>query len=335
MPADATPIVSTTVLGPAAGAAVSQYQIVQAADGRAAVYQGTAASSGATVALYTDGRYTMPKDTTWTALAGLPAYWDQSASKVLYKDVGDQDFCIGVFADDALTSADTCEVALNVLLRPKIDLLNDPATSPNLTGTLALGTPAAPGFLPPQKFGGTTRFVLSATSEVQVVDLISRCGFKALGSKAIVRIVFNVINDGAAGTQDISLGVASGSHATDMDSVTQRLLAHIDGGATAINFESADGTTSTSRVSSGVTYTESGTLANRVEIWLDFRDDANVQIYVNGANVLPSSTFNVAAAASEWFPIIHLEKGSGTDIYTLEVHHFEVYTAEWRDALAY
>lgn len=317
-------------------AVVSAYaadQVGQAPDGRAFIVRDDAGiSAGTTGRLSTTGNVTLTKATGFVALAGLTAYWDASANQVTYKDLGDADFPVGVFLDDALVGATTCQVVLNERRRPKIDLLNDPAESPNLTGTLALGTTAAPGFLSPQRVGGSVRFVLSATNEAQVNDLLSRCGFKATGAAAIVRILFNVINDGGSGTQDVSLGIASGSHASDMDSVAQALLFHLDGNTTTINAESRDGTTTVARVSTATTYTESGTLANRKELWIDMRNPADVQLYVDGVNVLPSSVFNVAAAASEWKPVVHVEKTATTDVYTLEVHAFEVYTADERDA---
>jgi hypothetical protein len=221
-------------------------------------------------------------------------------------------------------------VILNARPAPKIDLLRDPSDNGNLTGTQALG-----GFLPPQRLGGKTVFKLSATAEQQVVDLLSQCGFKATGASGIVRVVFNVPVNGAAAAQDCSLGIASVSHASDADLIAQHLLVHLDGGATAIKVQSKDGPTTVAATDTLSTYTASGTLANRVEVWLDLRNPADVQVYVNGANVLPGTVFNVAAAAAEWKLLAHLEKSAGADLFTLDLHELQVFTADERDALAF
>lgn len=310
--------------------AYSAYQVGQAPDGRAfAVRDSAGISAGAAGTLYMSGVFTLAKATGFVALAGLPAYWDASANNVTYKDAGDADFLVGVFVDDALSAADTCSVALNVRPSPKIDLLRDPADDANVTGTQALG-----GFLPPRRVGGKWQFKLSSTSEQQVVDLLSQTGFKASGASAVVRMVFNVVLDGATGNQDANLGIASASHASDADSIAQHLFCHLDGNSVNINFQSKDGTTTVAATDSTIDYTESGTVANRVEVWFDLRNAADVQVYVNGSAVLTSTTFNVNAAASEWKALIHLEKASGAETYTLEVHAFEVYTADERDALS-
>ena len=68
---------------------------------------------------------------------------------------------------------------------------------------------------------------------------------------------------------------------------------------------------------------------------MDLRNPADVQLFVNGSNVLPATTFNVNAAASEGTLLVHLEKASGAETYTLEVHAAEVYLADERDALSF
>jgi hypothetical protein len=53
-------------------------------------------------------------------------------------------------------------------------------------------------------------------------------------------------------------------------------------------------------------------------VWFDMRNPADCQIYINAANVLPSSVFNVNVATGPLFLLAHLEKTSSTDTY--EVH---------------
>ena len=45
----------------------------------------------------------------------------------------------------------------------------------------------------------------------------------------------------------------------------------------------------------------------------------NVKIYVNGARVLPGTTFDISKAASAWKLLAHLEKTSSTDTGDFEV----------------
>lgn len=287
-------------------ASVSDYEVWQMGSGEAAYFDSAdAASSGDYVSFRTRGKVTMPKTTGVVLIPGLRAWWDHSANKVNYKKVNDRDFYVGRVVEDATSAAVTCVVDLNADPPYDLDLMRDPyATSP--TGTQALG-----GFLPPQRQGGGLYFNLTATSEVQKTDALSVDGF-AKGANAIVEFAFRVPTGGSTNAVDYSIGIANATHATDADSITDSIFIHIDGGSTNLNVESDDGTTEVAATDSTLDYTAGSTFAERVEVWFDMRNPADVQVYINAALVLGSSVFNVDASTATWKLLVHIEKTSGT-----------------------
>lgn len=296
-------------------ASVGVGEIYQLPDGRAGYYSGSAAANSGTQATFrTSGKVTVTKATGVVILPGGRVYWDHSANNATYKKVNDRDFYIGraVGPLDAGSADATLVVDLNVDPPYDIDLLRDGYAS------VPVGTQALGGFLPPQRNGGALHFTLSATSEAQKVDALSVDRF-ALGANAIAEFIFRVINDGGAGVQDASIGIANQTHATDADSIAESVFIHLDGNNTNINAESDDGTTEVAATDTTTDYTEGSAVAQRVEVWMDFRNPADVQIYVNGALVLASTVFNINAATGPLGILIHLEKTSSADVYELAI----------------
>jgi hypothetical protein len=306
-----------------AEAAVAVGELRQLASGQAGVSADPTLSfeAGQRVDFKTDSQWVMPKATGFVGLDGGRAYWDYSAAAVTFRKVGDRDFYLGRFVGDSALTDTTCTVALNVDPAYDLDLARDAYLS------VPIGTQALGGFLPPARRGGTIGLVLSSTSEAQKVDALSVDTFSK-DANAIVEFAFTVPSDGAGTVVDLSVGIASATHATDADSITQHLLMHLDANATAIKFQSKDGTTTVTATDSTKTYTEGAALANRKEVWFDMRNPADVQIYVDGVNVLPATVFNVNAAASEWKLLLHAEKTSSTDTYELDLHWLRVRLAK-------
>lgn len=290
-------------------------QARQLPDGRAGAMNGTTAGASGDSRTFTDsGKFTGPKTAGFVGLNGGRAYWDFSANAVNYKKVGDRDFYLGRFVGDSALAAVECTVDLNCKgeFDYDLDLLRDPyATAP--AGTQALG-----GFLPPQRNGGALHLLLSATNEAQKVDALGVDTFSK-SARAIVEIIFRVPNDGGTGAQDLSLGVASATHATDADAIANHLFVHLDGNATAIKLQSKDGTTTVAATDTTKVYVEGSTIAERVEVWLDFRDPADIQCYVNGVNVLPATVFKMDQAANELRLLAHLEKAATADVYEMAI----------------
>ncbi len=123
---------------------------------------------------------------------------------------------------------------------------------------------------------------------------------------------------------DVNVGVASATNATDGDGIAQHLFMHLDANATPILFQSKDGTTTVNATNSTVVYAE----GTAFEVWMDMRNPADVQIYVNGALVLDATAFDVGNAASVWYLLAHVEKTSAADTYELEIDWLRARIAE-------
>lgn len=300
-----------------AATAIGLGEVYQLPDGRAAAYrhlsnrQAQAATTGQRALFETEGHFTLTKATGVVLLDGGRAYWDHSANNVTYLKVNDKDFYLGVVVGDAASGEASCVVDLNVQPRPTIDALKDPCLS------VLVGTPAAGGFGYPVFLGGRAVLELTATSEAQKVDLLTVDGFD-LAANAIVEAVFCIMNDGSNATQDFTIGVASGTHASDFQSVTSFVAVSTVGNSTNINAQSDDNAADVAPTDTTADYVEGSAVANRVEVWFDFRNPADVQIYVNGALVLAATTFTAGTSGTH-FLIAHLEKTSGTDVYKVGI----------------
>lgn len=288
-------------------AAVSAGQIIQLPDGRAGIVNtDLAASQKGSVRV--SGIVTVTKTAGIVILDGGRVAWDYSANAAHFKTVNDRDLFIGAAFGDAASADTTMKVLLNVEPRYLIDMARDPAT------TVTVGTAAAEGFGRPKRIGGTTKFLLTATNEAQKVDIISNQAF-AVGANAIVEARFNVISDGAGAAVDASIGVANATHATDADAITESLFVHLDANDANINIESDDGTTEVGATDSTVDYAE----GTPVEVWFDMRDEADIQVYINGVNVLPATAFKLNAATGPLKLLTHIEKTASTDTYELDI----------------
>lgn len=287
-----------------ADAAYLAGDVIQLPDGRAGVVA-TAIAAGALVGVYVRGVFKMLKTAAIALLPGGRAYWDHSANTVHFKKVNDKDFYLGRVTLDSLAADTVCAVALNVDPAYDIDLLRDPALSV-ATGTQALG-----GFLPPQVYGGALGMSLTATNEAQCVDALSVDRF-AVGANAIVEAIVRIVANGSTNAVDLSIGVGNGTSTTDADAITEHVLFHIDGGSTAILAQSKDGTTTVAATDTTTTISVGSAVANRKELWIDTRDPADVQLYVDGVNVLPDSVFKLNAATGPLGILAHAEKTTGT-----------------------
>lgn len=294
-------------------ASLNPYQVIQTPTGEAGFYNSpTAAAQGDYVELTTRGQVTIAKTTSMVLLAGGRVYWDWSANTVSYRKVADQDFYVGRVAEDATSAQTTCFVDLNVDPRYDRDIARD-----GFVTTLA-GTSAVSGFGYPRPMGGALEFELTATSEAQKVDALGVDSW-AVGANAIIEGAFRVISDGAGTVVDVSMGLANATHATDADSITEHLLVHLDANNVNINLQSKDGTTTVTSTDTTLDYTEGATLSCRKEFWIDTRNPADCQVYIDGVLVLDSTVFNINAGVGPWFLLVHVEKTSSTDTYKLAV----------------
>lgn len=291
-----------------AAAAIDPGQIIQMADGRAGVVNtANGAASGDRINVTTSGQFTVTKTSGVVLLDGGRAYWDHSANAVTYKKVNDRDFYLGRVVGDAASTDTTCVVNLNVNPPADIDLIGGEGGCLSVaTGTQALG-----GFLPPQVFGKSRALTLTSTNEAQCVDMLSVDRFDK-AANAIAEFVVRPAANGSTSDVDINFGIANGTSTTDADAVTEHVFFHIDGGSTAIKAQSKDGTTTVTATDTTKVISAGSAVANRSELWIDTRDPASVKLYVDGVRVLSGSTFKIDAATGPFGLLAHIEKVSGT-----------------------
>jgi hypothetical protein len=294
---------------------VATGRLWQTRDGRAGYFPGTTAAAVTDNILEkTSDQVSVPFNSAINILDGGPVYWDRTNLYATYLRVGaNRGFLLGSAIGDNLLSA-TGTVNLNVPPRYDVDLFRDPFT------TAIVKTAGAPAI---NWRGGAADMLLDATSEAQKVDALSNDGI-ITGSKGIVEFAVKVINGGASTHTKFYIGLANATHATDPTAVTEYIYFEIDSNVTTINALASDGTNTLAKTSTTVTYT-AGT---RFEGWIDLRDPTHIKLYLNGVQVLISTTISLAAGASNLFLLAWLGKTSSTDTMEVEVDWFKVRTAE-------
>lgn len=302
--------------------AVSTGEIRQGADGRAYYRKSTQGASAdqADVQFEDEGLATVVKAGGVVFLDGGRVYWDRSAGAATYKKVNDQDFYLGTSVGDASSASTSCTVKWNQHQERNVCLIRDPFAT-TIVGTQALGGLAL------NRRGGAHNIVLSSTNEAQKIDLLSKDGF-SVNANAIIEGAFNVISDGSGSAVDVSMGIASASHATDADSIAEHIFFHLDANNVNINAQSkSTGKSTVTATDTTIDYTEGSGIANRVEWWMDCRNPEDVQLYINAVNVLPSSVFNISGATTLYL-LFHVEKTSSTDTYEIDNEWQYARTAE-------
>lgn len=316
---DATRFKDECVRKMKANAAFATGEVIQLPDGRAGIVQnlnGDEAAASDIVAFQTEGVYTVTKTASIVITDGQPVYWDHSANSATFIQADDRDFFLGTAYGDAASADTTMKVNINAKPEYTVDLFRDGFQ------TVLVGTAAAGAFGYPVPTGGGYVFELTATNEAQKVDALGVNGFDA-AANWIVEGTFRVYDDGGSGAQDFSVGIASGTNATDFESVTSFVALHLDGNSTTINAESDDNSTDVAPTDTTKTYTMGTTRASRVHFVMDGRDPADIQIYINGVLVLGATTFT-AGLTGTLYPIVHLEKTVGTDTYKIAVDALKV-----------
>lgn len=302
-----------------ADAAVATGEVWQLPDGKAAVYTGlNAGNSGDKVNFETSGHHTVTKTSGVVITAGQPVYWDHSANSATYAPASDKDFFIGSAVGDAASGDTTLVVNLNKWPNYKIDINRGHDSDAAVTAVVLTAGTVGIG-----KVGGSHRLTFSATAEAQKADILSKQGF-AVGSNWIVEGQFTVVDDGDATAIDFNIGVANGTHASDADSIAESCFLHLDGNTLDLFAESDDGTTEVAATDTTLNIA----LGTSVHFVIDGRNPADIQIYVNGALVLGSTTFVLTAATGPLKLIAHLEKSSDDTTAEYYVDFLRVRTME-------
>ena len=296
-------------------AAVTGGQVVQLADGRAAVIP-TDLAAAELGSASTEGIYLVDKTASVVWVDGQELWWDHSANAATYAPANDKDFYLGVAHGDATAAATTGKVKLNIRPTYLINLHEDAFQTVIVKTVVGSTTVEVPDV---KQRGGSNYMIFGTTAEAQKVDLLSTRGF-AVESNWIVDGVVNVITNGDAAAVDFNIGVANATHATDADSITESCFLHIDGAAVDIFAESDDGTTEVAATDTTVNFT-AGT---QFYFIIDGRDTADIQIYINGVLMLPSSVFKLNAATGPLKLLAHLEKSSDDSPGTFSIDRFRV-----------
>ncbi len=300
-------------------------EVIQMADGRAGVRAGLKTSAANDNNAYENkGLFRVAKASGWVALPGIPIFWDRSANVALYKqDVGTGDFFLGTCVADAATG--DLEVVVDLNARPErlikwgqgiwdnVALRTSGVVVPNIALGLSGTDPGGTG----------TRFVLTANSEVQKTDAISRQSVPVT-IPFIVRFRVGVFDIADSSTVDFTVGLANATHASDADTITESVFIHLDGASLDIYAESDDGTTEVAATDTTVNAVDD----TYFDVWMDCRDLADIQIYINGVLVLPASVFTLTLATGPMKALIHIEKTSNDTTADIRVQDVEVWTQE-------
>jgi predicted RecA/RadA family phage recombinase len=274
--------------------------VIQLDDGRAAVVLGADASSSAyasgdKITVATNGRWRMLKTASINLLTGGNVYWDRSANKADFH-AASGDFFAGKVAADAAAADATVDVNLNVKPSYQVELGVTPFTS---AATNGLGTL--------QNMVGSHVYTLAfdAVAEAAKADLLSDDSIP-VADLGIAELRVAVYDIGDAAALDINVGIANATHATDADAITEAVFFHLDGTALDINAESDDGTTEVAATDTTVDAVDD----TYFEVWIDCRNIDDVQLYIDGVNVLPASVFKLDAATGPMKLLVHVEKTS-------------------------
>lgn len=186
-----------------------------------------------------------------------------------------------------------------------------PWTKVETNGLGVVGTAASNGVL---------TFAFDAVAEAATAALyIANLPFD-VDDDPIVEFRLAVFDIGDDAALDINFGLASGTHATDFDSVSQYAAFHLDGTDLSVKCRSKDGTTTVADTDTTVDLVDDTYATFKI----DATDKADVKFYINGTRVLSSTTFTLAAYSSRLTPIVHVEKTSNDTTADVRVDRIRV-----------
>jgi len=295
-------------------AACNSGDVVQLPGGLAGVCT-TDIAAGIQGAARIDGVYKLTKTASIALLIGGDMWWDVSAGKGNFKgDLASTDYKFGTVHADAIGADTYCYGRLNGTTNYDIDLSND--SSGWVAEELAAGVAGAVNAHP----GGGAQIVISADSEVQA-NVLRSVRTVLVSSKPIFETIFtrSATTDAA---NDLDIGLATGGHASDFETVADFAAFHLDGDDLNIDTHSDDGGTDRAPADSTIDHVE-GTFG---EYWIDARDDTNVKFYVDGILVDTSSTKRIltAALARGVAAVAMIEKTTGTSVGGMRITRMRV-----------
>ena len=297
--------------------AVAAGEVRQLPDGRAGFATNAIAAAGKG-ALTVSGIVEVEKTGTMVMLKGSRVFWDASANKAhLLQVTATTDFYFGIVQETAASTATTVKVAINANPRYTISLGDGFWSVP-----IPAITANPQGHMFAHNEGVSMVFDLAA--EAEKWDALSNLGIP-VGTPCLVEaeICINLNGDDAA--FDLNVGLANATHATDADSITESLFIHIDGTGLEINAESEDGTTTVAATDTTV----AAVVGTPFLAQWDLTNDADIQLYINGVNVLPATVFRLDNATGPLKLLAHMEKTANNSPGNVTVRRLGVraYTA--------
>lgn len=295
-------------------------EVIQLPDGRAAVVEGLCARGvGDEVSARVEGVVEVAKTASICLLDGGEVFWDRSANAAHFRPLSG-DFYLGSAVGDAASAATTMLVSLNAKPSYLIDFDGAPSKTlwthgaTNGLGVVA-ATPAARCIL---AFDAVAEAAMAALYPANAVDHVP------LADGPILAMKIGIFDIGDDAALDVNFGLANGSHATDFDSVTEQVTFHLDGNALSVLAESDDGTTEVAATDTTVDAVDD----TYHEYWIDCRDPADIQLFIDGVNVLPATVFALDAATGPVFPIVYLEKTSNDTVADVRVESIKLRTTD-------
>lgn len=276
--------------------AVTAGEVRQLPDGRAG-FAPNAIAATKKGALTVSGIVEVEKTTTMVMLKGSRVFWDASANKAhLLQLTTTTDFYLGIVQETALSAGTTVKVAINADPRYTISL-GDGFWSVPIPAIVA--NPAGHMFA----HNEGVSMVFDTATEAQKWDALSNLGIP-VDTPCLVEAEICVNLNGDAAAFDLNVGLANATHPTNADDITESLFIHIDGGALDIFAESDDTSTEVAATNTTVDFV----VGVPFLVQWDLTDDEDIQLYINGVNVLPASAFKLNAATGPLKLLAHMEK---------------------------
>ena len=295
-----------------AAAALASGQLCTLPDGRVGVIAGLkAVESGDPAAARTNGVHTVAKASGVAMLAGQRAFFVPASNVVSYEAAGR--IYAGIVTKDATMAQTTVDVDLNAYHRPQIDFPDGRQNTWDTTAILGLGTVIT--------FDAPPYAILAFDAVAEAAKAVLLAGQSiALASKPRMEASLAVYGIGDNAALDINVGLASGSHDTDFETVAEFVAIHFDSPGLSILAHSDDGTTDVAAVDSTLDAVDD----TFFHLMIDASDLSACKVYIHGVRILDGTTgadttLTLAAATGPLFPIVHLEKTSDDTVADVRV----------------
>jgi predicted RecA/RadA family phage recombinase len=274
--------------------AVTAGEVRQLPDGRAG-FATNAIAAADLGALTVKGIVEVEKTGTMVMLKGSRVFWDASANKAhLLQLTNTTDFYLGIVQETAASTATTVKVAINADPRYTISLGDGFWSVPVTT--------AGNNFAIVGHAEGVS-LAVDTTNEAQKLDALSTLGIpKETPCLVEALICVNLNGDDAA--FDFNVGLANVTDAADADDIAESLFIHLNGDDLNIYAESDDGATEVAATNTTIDFVVGTPFLAQ---W-DLTNDEDIQLYINGVNVLPDSVFKLNGATGPLKLCAHMEK---------------------------